>query len=94
MTKLFVGIDCSTQAIKVTVIDENLNQVHEEFVNYDSELPKYKTEGGAIKDGLTVTTPTLLWVEALELLFDKLQRSDFPFKDVIAISGSGQQHGR
>eukprot|EP00250_Pteridium_aquilinum_P021771 c25219_g1_i1 orf=167-1741(+) len=52
-----------------------------------------------IKDGVhrgpegKVTAPVLMWVEALEVLFDKLKRENFSFARVIAVSGSGQQHG-
>jgi xylulokinase len=96
MDELFLGIDCSTQAIKATVVDNNLNQVYEQTVNYDSEFPQYGTERGAIKgsDGLTFTTPTLLWVEALQRLFEKMKHDNFQFQSVKAVSGSGQQHGR
>jgi xylulokinase len=40
-----------------------------------------------------VTSPTLMWVEALDLILHRLQEASFPFQQVVAVSGSGQQHG-
>lgn len=40
-----------------------------------------------------VTSPTLMWVEALDLILHRLQEASFPFQRVVAVSGSGQQHG-
>lgn len=95
---LFLGLDCSTQTLKATFVDENFKEI-EEFqcvVNYDTDLPHFNTRGGVHhgKDGITVTTPTLLWVSALDLLMDKMKSQKVPFEKIAAISGSGQQHGR
>jgi len=38
----FLGLDCSTQSLKATVIDEHLKHVAEILVNYDIDLPKFK----------------------------------------------------
>ena len=42
---------------------------------------------------LIVTSPTLLFVQALEMAFDALKAQGAPLQSVVAISGSGQQHG-
>lgn len=34
-----------------------------------------------------------MWVEALDLILARLQKASFPFERVVAVSGSGQQHG-
>lgn len=92
---LFLGLDSSTQGLKATLIDSELNVVHESAVNFDNDLPEFKTKGGAHHhaDGLTVTAPPLMWVAALDLLFERMKTGNCPFKRVAAISGSGQQHG-
>ncbi|MEQ2198564.1 hypothetical protein XENOCAPTIV_014693 [Xenoophorus captivus] len=41
-------------------------------------------------DKLTVTSPVLMWVKALDLLLDKMKRASFTFSQVKALSGSGQ----
>jgi len=40
-----------------------------------------------------ITGPVLMWVEAFDLVLRKLRKVNFPFDKVVAISGSGQQHG-
>lgn len=94
MTALYIGIDVSTQAAKLSCVDDQLHLVHSASVNYDTDLPSYGTSGGVFKRaGGVVVTPTTVFVDALGLLFDKLKSESFPFDRVVAISGSGQQHG-
>ncbi|XP_040921617.1 xylulose kinase isoform X2 [Toxotes jaculatrix] len=92
---LYLGFDFSTQQLKVVAIDADLNVVHQNAVQFDSELPEFRTRGGVHlhADGLTVTSPVLMWVKALDLLLDKMKRAGFDFFRVRALSGSGQQHG-
>lgn len=94
-TPLFLGLDSSTQSLKAAAIDPSLNVVAEFTVNFDTDLPEFKTQGGVHRgaDGLTVTSPPLLWVAALDLLLTRMKTAGFPFASVVAISGSGQQHG-
>ncbi len=63
---LFLGLDASTQSLKATIIEPTLNVVAEYAVVYDSDLPEFKTSGGVHRgaDGLTVTSPPLMWVAA------------------------------
>jgi len=94
-TKLFLGLDLSTQGLKATVIDETLTVVCEESVSFDADLSEFGTEGGALRkdDGLTVTSPPLMWVAALDLVLGKFREAAGLLARVAAISGSGQQHG-
>jgi len=91
----FLGLDSSTQGIKATVIDEDLTIVAEARVNYDADLPEFGTDGGVHRgaDGLTVTSPTTMWVAALELVLERLGDTGFELGSITAVSGSGQQHG-
>ena len=70
---------------------------HEFHVNYDSDLPEFKTKGGVHRaiDGSpqTVTSPPQLWLAAVDRLLADMQKAKFPFGRVVALSGSGQQHG-
>ncbi|XP_017701081.2 xylulose kinase 2-like [Phoenix dactylifera] len=92
---LFLGFDCSTQSLKATVLDANLVIVASEFVHFDSELPRYNTKDGVYRDPMVdgrIVSPTLMWVEALDLLLEKLE-AKVDYRKVAAISGSAQQHG-
>ncbi|XP_008292824.1 xylulose kinase [Stegastes partitus] len=92
---LYLGLDFSTQQLKAVAIDGDLSVVHQSSVQFDAELPHFRTQGGVHihDDRLTVTSPVLMWVQALDLLLDKMKRAGFDFARVRALSGSGQQHG-
>jgi xylulokinase len=91
---LYMGLDLSTQQLKVVSVDERLRVTHEFHVVLD-ELQEFGTVGGVLEsdDGLTVTSPTLLWVKAVDVLLSQMQEEGFPFGRVVGLSGSGQQHG-
>ncbi len=95
MRRLFLGFDSSTQGLKSTIIDESFAVVYEKAVNFDRDLPDFGTKGGVHRhdDGLTVTSPPRLWVAALDLLLSRMVADGAPLADVVAVSGSGQQHG-
>lgn len=93
--QLFLGLDSSTQGLKAVAIDAALGVKAEASVVYDTDLPAYQTSGGVHRHpgGLAVTAPPQMWAEALELLFMRMAADKFPFGAVVAVSGSGQQHG-
>ncbi|XP_044474527.1 xylulose kinase 2-like [Mangifera indica] len=92
----FLGFDSSTQSLKATVLDSNLNIFTSELVHFDSDLPHYKTKDGVYRDPSVngrIVSPTLMWVEALDIILQKFSKSKLDFSKIAAISGSGQQHG-
>ncbi|XP_059170004.1 xylulose kinase-like isoform X2 [Physella acuta] len=92
---LFLGFDFSTQQVKVIAVTETLRVVYEKHVQFDSDLPEFGTHGGVHvhEDGITVTAPTKMWVRAFDVLLEKMKGDNFPFQNVVALSGAGQQHG-
>nr|XP_039267445.1 xylulose kinase-like [Styela clava] len=92
--KTYLGFDFSTQQVKALAINDDLVVTHEASVQFDTDLPEFKTEGGVHihNDKLAVTAPTLMWVKALDLLLEKI-KDTFDFSTVVALSGTGQQHG-
>ncbi|KAL0953751.1 hypothetical protein HGRIS_004939 [Hohenbuehelia grisea] len=92
---LFLGLDLSTQQLKAILIAQDLSIVHESAVHFDNDLAHYGTTNGAIRgpgDG-EVTSPVALWVEALDLLAERMKKAGVDFGSIVAISGAGQQHG-
>ncbi|RXN14860.1 xylulose kinase isoform X1 [Labeo rohita] len=89
----FLGFDFSTQQLKVVAVDGNLEVIHQSSVQFDRELPEFRTHGGVHihDDKLTVTSPALMWVKALDVLLEKMRNAGFDFSRVKAISGSGQE---
>ncbi len=93
---LFAGLDVSTQSCKLVILDQKSESViYTDTVNYDNDLPHYKTKNGVIADlgeGVSESNPEM-WIEALEMLLGRLKSSKISPKDILAISVSGQQHG-
>jgi len=96
MSKLFLGLDSSTQSLSAIVIDyDSRKVVYEHSLNFDQALPHYKTQNGVLPnaDPLVKHSPPLMWAEALDLLFARMKKEGVRLGDVRAVSGSGQQHG-
>ena len=96
MAKLFLGLDSSTQSLSAVVIDLDKQKViYEKSLNFDRALPKFKTRNGVLpnRDPLVKHSRPLLWAAALDLLFAGMVEDRVPLRDVLAVSGSGQQHG-
>ena len=89
---LFLGLDLSTQKLKAAVMTENKRVVHESAVNFTKDLPQYGTVNGVIvgPGPGQATSPTAMWVHALDLLMERLQASGAEISSVAAISGAGQ----
>ncbi|KAI9203386.1 xylulose kinase [Polychytrium aggregatum] len=88
------GFDFSTQQVKAVIVDNATSSVIDEAtVHFDDDLPHYRTVGGCIQDGLRVTSPTLMWVEALDLVLNRILRNGVDMSKIRSISGCGQQHG-
>lgn len=89
---LFLGFDLSTQQLKAAIIDESGALQHESSVHFDRELPSYGTTNGALhgEEAGEVYCPVALWVEALDLLMDKMKKAGVNFSAIVAISGAAQ----
>ena len=96
-----LGLDSSTQSLTVSIFDispkANFQRIATQNINFDAELgEKYRVKNGVIQNIETeeVTAPTLMFIEALDIALDRLQSNDhIDFSQIVAVSGSGQQHG-
>ena len=96
MAKLFLGLDSSTQSLSAVVIDLDTRKViYEKSLNFDRALPQFKTQNGVLpnRDPLVKHSSPLLWAAALDLLFAQMKKDGVALGKILAISGSGQQHG-
>ena len=48
MGKLFLGLDCSTQALKGLVLNEDFEVVTEVDINFERDLPAFNTTAGVV----------------------------------------------
>lgn len=96
MGSLFAGLDVSTQSCKLVVIDaEEHDVIHVDAVNYDRDLPWYGTHDGVIPDrpaGVSESDPRM-WIEAVDMVFSRMQEAGIPAQNIRGMSVSGQQHG-
>ena len=96
MAKLFLGLDSSTQSLSAVVIDADRRKVvYEKSLNFDQALPQYRTQNGVLPhpDPLVKHSSPLMWAEALDRLFAAMKKDGVALGQILAISGSGQQHG-
>jgi len=96
MAKLFLGLDSSTQSLSAVVIDLVARKVvYEHSLNFDRALPHYGTRNGVLpnRDPLVKHSPPLMWAEALDLMFAQMKKDGVALGEILAVSGSGQQHG-
>lgn len=90
---LYLGLDLSTQQLKAILITDDLNVQHEIAVHFDRDLgEKYGVTNGAVKgpDEGEVTSPVAMWIEAIDLLMQRLKDAGVDLSSVSAISGAGQ----
>jgi len=96
MSKLFLGLDSSTQSLSAVVIDYDTRKViYNDSLNFDEALPHYKTRNGVLpnRNPLIKHSPPLMWAEALDVVFARMKKKGVALDKILAISGSGQQHG-
>jgi xylulokinase len=96
MARLFLGLDSSTQSLSAIVIDlDSRKVVYEASLNFDRNFTGFGTNNGTLRnsDPLVVHSPPLLWAEALDAMFAKMQSDGVALGEILAVSGSGQQHG-
>jgi xylulokinase len=93
-SKLYLGLDCSTQGLKATAVDKDKNIVYNHQINFEKDLPEFGTTAGYHqRGGGVVNAPTAMFVKALDTVFGAAKEAGFAFDKVAAVSGSGQQHG-
>ncbi len=96
MAHLFAGIDSSTQSTKLVVIDDDRREmIFKDSINYDQDLPEYATRNGVIQGletGASESDPGM-WIKALDILLERLQKSKVDTNQIKCMAVSGQQHG-
>lgn len=95
ITPLYLGFDLSTQQLKAVLITPDLTVVHEAKVDFDVDLAKYGIKNGVhVQEAESeVVAPVSMWLEALDLVLERLKKDGMDFDRVMGISGAGQQHG-
>ncbi|GAB0133311.1 hypothetical protein EsDP_00001723 [Epichloe bromicola] len=94
---LYLGLDLSTQQLKAVVVDSELKTVAQSKVDFDGDFGRdYGIRKGVLARDETgeVFAPVAMWMEALDLVLERLCREmPVPVSRIRGVSGSGQQHG-
>jgi xylulokinase len=94
-TRYALGIDFGTQSAKALVLDvRGAGVMHTDAFDYDTAFPKYGTEGGVLPSqnlALRHTSPLML-LEALDLVFGRLQKSGVDLPSIGAVKIDAMQH--
>ncbi|MDD5729186.1 MAG: FGGY family carbohydrate kinase [Victivallales bacterium] len=93
---IYLGLDSSTQGLKAVLINPANSEIVGDYsVNFGKDLPQYQCPSGFLEnpDPLVRHADPLLWLAALDLLFERMAAAKAPLAAVSGISGSGQQHG-
>jgi xylulokinase len=93
---VYLGLDSSTQSLSALAIDTDSGRVVlDHSVHYGSALPEYRSPNGFLEnaDPSVKHSDPLMWVDALDRLFEEVRASGFDLGKVAGVSGAGQQHG-
>jgi xylulokinase len=93
---VFLGLDSSTQSLSALAVDTDTREVVlNESVNFGKSLPEYASPQGFLQheDPRRKHANPLMWVRAIDVLFETLRAKGFDFGRVRGVSGAGQQHG-
>jgi xylulokinase len=93
---VFLGLDSSTQSLSALAVDTDTREVVlSESVNFGKSLPEYASPQGflELENPQRKHANPLMWVRALDLLFETVRAKGFDLGRVQGVSGAGQQHG-
>ncbi len=89
----YLGIDCSTQSISAVVIETDGGEVlWRESIDFGQGLSEYGAPRGFVQRGDVFFANPMMWLDGLDLLLEKLQKS-LGCVGIVGVSGAGQQHG-
>ncbi len=92
----YLGLDASTQSLSAVIIDTDTSEaIAAHNVVFGERLPQYRSPNGVLPndDPRIKHADPLMWVEAVDLLFEELQKKGFDLSQIRGISGAGHQHG-
>ncbi len=92
----FLGLDASTQSLTAVLIDtDDGSIIHVCSVNFGKDLPSFGLPHGYddSRGGGVVFSNPLMWLDALDLVLQRMVDDGVDLSSVRGVSGSGQQHG-
>jgi len=95
MEPLYLGFDLSTQQLKGLAVTSQLKVVFETKFDFDADSVGFDVKNGVLTNEpeKEVFAPVAMWLQALDVVLERLRESGLDFGRVKGISGAGQQHG-
>ena len=77
------------------IVGSDLKLLHEAKVDFDADLSHYGIDKGVLTNPAEgeVFAPVALWLEAVDLVLQRLKEQGAQFEKVKGVSGAGMQHG-
>ncbi|KAF8884688.1 hypothetical protein BD779DRAFT_1536417 [Infundibulicybe gibba] len=86
----FLGLELATDQLRASIVDDSLELIGVECVDFDTEVSEYSTQGGIFTTpGEAYTTPVEMWIKGLDILLEKLHRNH-DLTRIKCIGGSAQ----
>ena len=91
-SKLALGLDLSTQQLKIVALRDITNLSFSKVTNFESDFAHYKTTKGVYnnEEQHEVYSPVEMWIEAVDVILQHMKEDKFPFDKVAIISGACQ----
>lgn len=92
---LYLGFDLSTQQLKAIAVTSELSVVCEAKFDFDVDSTYGEVKKGVIANEKEheVYAPVSMWLQAIDIVLQRLGDNGLDFSRVNGISGAGQQHG-
>lgn len=93
---LYLGFDLSTQQLKGIAVGSDLKVVHSAVFDFDKDakgFPDIKKGVLANEAEREVFAPVAMWLQAIDVVLQRLRDTGIDFGRVAGVSGAGQQHG-
>lgn len=92
---VYLGFDLSTQQLKGLAVSSDLKVVAQAIFDFDKDSTGYNIKKGVITNEAEreVISPVALWLQALDVVLQKLKDSGLDLSRVKGISAAGMQHG-
>lgn len=92
---IYLGFDLSTQQLKVLAVSSDLVVVNDAKFDFDADSTYHGIEKGVITNSEEheVYAPVSMWLQAIDVVLQRLKEKGLDFTRVNGISGAGQQHG-
>ena len=92
---LYLGFDLSTQQLKGIAVTSDLKVLYDAVVDFDADTTGFNVIKGVLTNEVEreVFAPVTMWLQAIDMVLQRLRDKGIDFARVQGISGAGQQHG-